>query len=403
MHVKTKILFVNSSVSGGGAGRALVYLVRALKRENIESIVALPFDGVMGEHLKNAGASFRYIPSLPERFGKTQFTLPSFIRFGWVQKIINVLLMPYFAVRVAYIARKEKVDLICSNHQFHVPICAMAGYISRIPVAIYSREYLQESNAKIIFRNLASMNVVKRVFTISHVAGKIYQGMDKLELLHDSYDFNEFEQEFPEPHFRKDFNVSPDAFVFGFLGRIIERKGVDLLIKAFQIVQRKYPETILAIVGGNDPGLSYDLIGRYKKLVDVLNIGEHVRFTGFQKDIRKMAKDFDVCVMPSLDPEPFGLVYLESVICKVPCLVPDNSGAAEVVTHGKNGNVFKAKDVNSLAAAMCEMYEQRDQLKMISEQAYNSVKNMFDTSSQYQKISDAFRSAISDHKKEKFA
>ena len=393
MNVKRKILFVNSSVSGGGAGKALIYLLRALQKDHVESVVVLPADGVVGETIRNNGTAIRYLPWLPERFGKTQFSVPAYMRFKWVQSFLNIFLMPYFAWKVAKIAREENVDLICSNHQFNVPVSVAAGYFSGKKVAIYCREYPEGFKARYFFRHVAELDVVEKVFTISNVSGELYNGLDKLELLYDSYDFNDFGSHMPEPTFRKQYNIPGDKFVFGFMGRIIERKGVDFLIRAFAKMHKEHHNTHLAIVGGNDPGITYDLISQYKQLAKELGVEKDVTFTGFQKDVRAMSTDFDVCVMPSLNPEPFGLVYLESVICKIPCLVPDNSGASEAVIKSKNGVLFKAKDVDSLAQTMSKVYVDRDNVKSSVEKTFNNVKHLFDTYEQSGNITKAFVNA----------
>lgn len=393
MNVKRKILFVNSSVSGGGAGKALIYLLRALQKDQVQSFVVVPSDGVVGQLFREAGAKLDYIPTLPERFGKTQFQMPSIIRWQWLQSFINILMMPYFAWKVAKVAKKQQVDLICSNHQILVPICVMAGYFSGIPVAIYSREYLEEFKAKFFFKWVASLRVVKKVFSVSKVSGELYNGMDKLQLLYDCYDFNDFGGALPQANFRAQYNIPKDMFVYGFMGRIIERKGVDFLIRAFAQVHQRHPNTHLAIIGGNDPGLPYNLVDRYKQLAFELGVEKSVTFTGFVKDVRTMTSDFDVCVMPSLNPEPFGLVYLEAVICKVPCIVPDNSGAAEVVINGQNGKLFKAKNVDSLEQAMSDSYVEREKRKSITDYAYDNIKALFDTHEQSSNITNAFLKA----------
>lgn len=378
MNVKRKILIVNSSISGGGAGKALIYLLRSMDPKQIEAHVVIPSDGVIGEEIKKMNVPVHYFSMLPERFGKTQYEIPEIFRKKWIQRMLNVVLMPYFAYRIAKLAKKLDVDAICSNHQYHIPICVGAGYLSGKSVIIYSRDYVEGFWAKLCFRILAKAGPVKKIFAISKMAGKLYANMPKLTVLSDCYDFDQFGEITLKPLLRKEFGISNEKFVFGYMGRIVERKGVDFLIRAFANIHKEFPDTHLAIVGGNDPGLSFDLIARYRALAKQLGIAQAVTFTGFQKDVRCMVYDFDMFVMPSLNPEPFGLVYLEAVICKIPCIIPDNSGAAEAVSHGKHGYVFKAMDQKSLEQTMIESMQNQTQHDSIIKEAYSNAKSLFD-------------------------
>ncbi|MEZ4846489.1 MAG: glycosyltransferase family 4 protein [Bdellovibrionota bacterium] len=394
MNVKRKILIVNSSISGGGAGKALIYLLRCLDQKHVQTHVMIPSDGVIGEEIKKMNVPIHYFKMLPERFSKTQYEIPKLLRKKWIQRALNVVLMPYFAYRIAKLAKQIDADAICSNHQYHIPICVGAGYLSGKSVIIYSRDYVEGFWPKLCFRTLAKFKRVKKIFSISKVAGELYADLPKLTILQDCYDFESFGQASAVPQLRKEFDIPQDRFVFGYIGRIVQRKGVDFLIRAFANVHKQFPNTHLAIVGGNDPGLTVDLIQQYKDLASHLGIAAHVTFTGFQQDVRGMTYDFDTFVMPSLNPEPFGLVYLEAVICKVPCIVPDNSGAAEVVTHGKHGYIFKGMDQQSLEKTMIEVMNHQAQFDSIIQEAYSNAKARFDVKDRSQGVTRDFSSAM---------
>ena len=394
MNVKKKILFVNSSISGGGAGKALIYLLQAIDKNRIEPVVILPSDGVIGEKILEMNIRVIYIPWLPERFGRTQFQLPYPFHQKWIQKLFNVLLMPFFGFRLAGIAKRENADAICSNHQYHVPICTFAGFLSGKPVIMYLREYLEGFWSKIGFRAMAKTSSIKKIFSVSRKSAEPFSDFSKLEVLYDCYDFETFGQTSTNPILRSMYKISSDTFVVGFIGRIIERKGVDLLIKAFENVLHRYPNSYLVIVGGNDSSLTIDLIETYKKLSVKLGIEKHVTFTGFQSDVRPMIRDFNLSVMPSLNPEPFGLVHLEAIIHKIPSLVPSNSGAAEVVENGKDGFIFEAKNIQSLSNMICEIIVLKKNMPDIVSGAFQRAKKKFDVHERSKQVTEAFLSVL---------
>jgi len=70
------------------------------------------------------------------------------------------------------------------------------------------------------------------------------------------------------------------------------------------------------------------------------------------KDIDQMMECYqqsDICVVPSIWAEPFGLVAVEGMATGRPCVVSDVGGLQEIVVHGETGFIFKNSDPHSLA------------------------------------------------------
>ncbi len=343
----TRILFVNSSVSGGGAGKALLTMIRGFDPKVIEAHIVLPFDGVVGKPLKEAGATIHYNSNLAERFGKTAMSLPCFLRIQILEKLANIFLFRKIAKDLANLADELDVDMIYANHLIHFPVCAMAGLWSGKKVILHSREWLSSFLEKLCFRFFARRKSVKKVIAVSKVSTKAYESTGKVEIVYDTIDGEDFADQ--TPLLRKEYGLDSKVFIVGFMGRLIERKGVPLLMKAFQKAKEDLPNSMLVIIGGNDPSLRKDLLAEYRKMAVHLGIDTQTLFTGFLSDPKPYLLDFDVSVMPSLDPEPFGLVPMEGAFFGIPAIIPDNSGASEVMRDGKEALHFKAFSSTSLA------------------------------------------------------
>ena len=136
-----------------------------------------------------------------------------------------------------------------------------------------------------------------------------------------------------------------------FLGRVDSKKGVDLLIKAYEEVYCKstYQEEIphLVIAG---PGLETPFGIDLKKMVEENNkLNNHVIFTGMQKGHEKWTLFYncEVFVLPSHQ-ENFGIAVAEAMACKIPVLISNqvniwreisNSGGGIVANDDLNGTV----------------------------------------------------------------
>jgi glycosyltransferase involved in cell wall biosynthesis len=142
-----------------------------------------------------------------------------------------------------------------------------------------------------------------------------------------------------------------ERFVLG-LGRVVEKKGFDLLINAFALVADDHPEVGL-VIGGNGaarPGLLAQ--------VQRLGLSDRVVLPGMlsRDEVAWAMHHAAVFVLPSRI-EPFGIVVLEALSAGRPVIVSDRGGATEIVSDGKDGLVVDPFDSQALAAAIGRLLE----------------------------------------------
>jgi len=220
-----RVLFLNSSVSGGGAGRALINMIRGFDPAEIESHVILPFDGVVGEGLREAGAQTHYYPLMPERFGKTSLRIPSFLRRPSIERLANFSLLPRGVRDLITYVQKTQADLVYANHLILSPGAVLLGHQMKIPVILHSREVLPDGVVSQLFCWLARRRPVQKVVCVSKVAAKAYKPSGKTEVLYDTIDCRTHPANV-RPMLRAEYGLGKDQLVIGFMGRLVERKGV---------------------------------------------------------------------------------------------------------------------------------------------------------------------------------
>jgi glycosyltransferase involved in cell wall biosynthesis len=147
---------------------------------------------------------------------------------------------------------------------------------------------------------------------------------------------------------RKRTKAKPTVDVL-FSGQLIERKGVDLLIRAFTQTSDRLPELRLQILG-TGPALY--------ALQDMIpwNLRDRVHFLGFQQPtaIPKIFAESDIFVLPSRH-DGWGVVVNEALGAALPIIVSNRVGARDLVVNGCNGLITAADDVDSLAAALLKL------------------------------------------------
>jgi glycogen synthase len=131
------------------------------------------------------------------------------------------------------------------------------------------------------------------------------------------------------------------------LGRVVEKKGFDLLIKAFARVADRHPDVSLAIAGDGPslPGL--------RRLAEDLALADRVRLPGrlARPEVAAAMAGAEVFVMPSRL-EPFGIVVLEAWRAGRPVIATSRGGPAEFVTDGEDGLLADPFDIDKLAEAL---------------------------------------------------
>jgi len=131
-----------------------------------------------------------------------------------------------------------------------------------------------------------------------------------------------------------------------FAGRVVPPKGVDVLIRAARSVQAEF------VVCGDGRQL-----GQMRELARSLEVAERVRFTGWlsPEELARELAEASVVVMPSLWPEPAGLVGIEAFAAGRPVIASATGGVGDWLQEGVNGLLVAPGDADALARALAEL------------------------------------------------
>lgn len=142
------------------------------------------------------------------------------------------------------------------------------------------------------------------------------------------------------------FELPFDRFVLG-LGRVVPKKGFDLLVDAFAQLAERHPGLGL-VIAGDGPERS-PLATR----AETLGLTSRVALPGAlgRGQVAWAAANASVFVLPSRI-EPFGIVVLEALRAGCPVVVSSRGGATEIVRDEVDGLVVDPTDVGALAAAI---------------------------------------------------
>jgi len=143
----------------------------------------------------------------------------------------------------------------------------------------------------------------------------IYNGVD-LEKFHPH------KRELYRDEIRQRYAIQEDSVVVLFVGSGFERKGLEYLIRAVELIDK--PLTVMVVGKGNE-----EIVKRFIK-------GQRIIFCGPQQDIVRYYAASDMFVFPTIY-EPFGNVHLEALASGLPVITTKLSGASEIIEDGVSG------------------------------------------------------------------
>lgn len=189
-----------------------------------------------------------------------------------------------------------------------------------------------------------------------------------------------------------------------FVGRVSPEKGVHVLIKAFELVARRYPQAELNIVGGtvalgyyylvpmSDDPVERDLSRFYTplrkqdnylshlKAVIPPHLAHRVHFVGSVPNIqvKEYLRAAAAFIFPSVWNEPFSIALIEGMASGVPLVATRVGGNTEIVEDGKTGLLIERDNPQAMAEAIIRLIENPTLSESLSQAAQQRVRNLFD-------------------------
>lgn len=166
-----------------------------------------------------------------------------------------------------------------------------------------------------------------------------------------------------------------DVCTYIFVGRVVRDKGINELIRSFELLNRKNPQTRLILVGSFEPNL--DPLN--PEILEEINTNPAIETVGKQNDVRPWLAASDIFVFPSYR-EGFPNVVIEAGAMDLPSIVTDINGSREIIEDGKNGIIIPPHDAEALYKAMLSLYQDQEYRNKLSANARNMIATRFEQS-----------------------
>jgi len=187
--------------------------------------------------------------------------------------------------------------------------------------------------------------------------------------------------------FRKRYGLG-DAPMVLFLGKLTQRKRLDVVVRAFHALADNDARLVIA---GNDMGAGEAAAA----LVRELGLQSRTTFTGLLRDRERVEAltDADVLVYPSQD-EIFGLAAAEALLCGTPVVVADDSGCGEIVRAAGGGAVIPVGDVDACTLAIRRALASPAESRAAATSAAANIRLAYDARTVVTGLEDVYRELV---------
>ncbi len=173
------------------------------------------------------------------------------------------------------------------------------------------------------------------------------QDIKNMELWDRGIDTDFFKPENRSSFLRNTYGIN-NKIVMLFVGRFAAEKDIEVLVNAFNILNKKYKDKIHLLLTGDGP--------LYSKLEK--EVPDNVTFTGYKKgaDLAEIYASADIFTFPS-STETYGNVVLEAMASGLPAVCADRGGVLENCINGKNSVIFRHNDSKDMALKISTLVE----------------------------------------------
>jgi glycosyltransferase involved in cell wall biosynthesis len=319
---------------------------RQLKRKGVEFfVVSYRFSGLSAYEEKGGVPVHRISPSLPGKLGTVLFNIRSFLAMFKFRNDFDIL-------HVHSIAVGKYGAMLAARMMGKKTVFEMTLVDSDDPKAI-------KRNSPAPAIEMSFFNMFDKYFAISEALAESYEGMglpkDKLWRLAKGVDTELYSPPPDKKPIRRELGLPEDPPLVVFVGAVMVRKGVDVLMDAWKEVAAEHSSAVLVVVGPDtfdEVQIHLNDFASDAKDMVKKELEGRVVFTGMTDRVPDYLRASDIYCFPSRA-EGMPASPLEALSCGLPVVLAPMQGIAEqVIENGRSGIIVPQDDIDALADAL---------------------------------------------------
>jgi glycosyltransferase involved in cell wall biosynthesis len=374
MHKKKNIVFVSISSDLYGSSKVLLTLILKIKATNeYHPIVCMPYEeGPLKNKLTEAGIEIVEMPIL--KLTRSMLNSLRFKPFYKEYKQAKTILNRHLNGREIHCVQSNTLATLFGSfycfenknyHLVHVHEIMdrpwFVRYLFSFWQLIFANKIVYNSTATATFYNNTIGSLKKK-------SVKIFNGIDRQSEITQTSEIKTLRDKY--------FKANKDDILIGLIGRFNRLKGHLLLLDAFTKVVKQHPNSHLCFIGSPPEGQE-QFLEKIKLKIDEFKLKEKVTILPFQEDIYKIIDTLDIVIIPSTEPESFGIIAVEAMLSKKPVIATNIGGLFDIISHKETGLLFNEPYAENLTKMINKLIENPEMRQKLAEQGYLSAITKF--------------------------
>lgn len=375
------ILFIHQSAEMYGSDKTLLSLVINLNKQEFYSIVILPNSGPLKTELENHNIKVIIAPVL--KLYRKMFTPLNLIKFiGHFFKGLKI---------IKNINKTHQIDIVYSN-TLAVLLGFFYAFFSNKKHIWHVHEIIESPK---IFTKLFKflLNRKTNTFSIhnSLATRNFWNCKQKNQVVWNGIEQFEEIQSIEKQQLRKNIFNTENEIIFALVGRISRWKGQLFLLECFKELTLNNQNIKLVFIGSAPPNQNHFLETLQTKIIE-LELQHFVEIIPFQDNINQLWQCIDIAVVPSTEPEPFGMVAIEAMMAKKPVIAANHGGLTEIVVDQKTGILVSPNNAEALILALEKLIINSELRNTFGVNGFERAKQEYSVASYINKIENIFNS-----------
>jgi glycosyltransferase involved in cell wall biosynthesis len=373
------VLFVHQAAELYGSDKVLLNLVGEYCKSGIQCLVLLPGPGPLVKELEKAGAEVKVCEVL--KVSRALFSLK-----GLLSLTVKI---PLAMAGMRQALQGRKPDVIHSN-TMAVLAGALYSRLFRIPHVWHIHELLTKPKVVVYAFPRLIWALSDRVGFISQqtldAMVSVFPRLKPISsVIHNGMDLSAIEQASAQTtSFRQESGIADSALLVGLVGRINAWKGQKLLVDAVAWLRQQGsldPQLRVVFVGSPPPGQEFYLDELHAH-IQAKGVADIVSVAPFTENIHAVWRSLDIAVVPSTEPEPFGLVALEAMAHRKPVIAAAHGGLLDIFADGQSGVLFTPCDEQALGRALQQLSASPSTRQQLGEKGHERLRSHFSLEAQ---------------------
>lgn len=367
-----KILFLHSSAEMYGSDRSLLNIVKYIDKQKFRVFVILPCHGPLLEQMQQIQGVYAEI------FEFAVLRRKNLSVCGGIEYIYS------FRKSCRYLkafVKEKQIDIVYTNTSVIFPGAVVAKHIGTRNVW-HVREIINSKVENTVISKVIQHYADVVIANSQETAKALKIPQDKIRVIYNAVEEKENSQ-----------IVSHEKLTIGMAGRINRWKGQKLYVDAAEQVHREFPETIFKIAGCAYTGEEY-MEKELHEYISGKGLQNVVTLCGQVDDMDGFYNSLDVFVLPSIKPEPFGLVVIEAMEYGLPVIATNHGGPTEIIQDSVDGYLVDYVNCEEMAQRIIELLKDESLRRNMGIKAQQKKRNMFNVSNMVKCMESVFHDVL---------